>query len=80
MLEKEKIDRINVLAKKSKEDQLTGAEEKEQEELRKEYLNSFRNHFKSQLDRVKVVDEEGNEIPKSELAKSKKLKRKKKEN
>lgn len=80
MLEKEKIDRINALARKSKEDQLTKAEEKEQEALRKEYLNSFRNHFKSQLDRVKVVDESGNEIPKTELAKSKKHKHKQKEN
>lgn len=79
MLEKEKIDRINALARKSKEDQLTKAEEKEQEVLRKEYLNAFRNHFKSQLDRVKVVDESGNEIPKTELAKNKKHKHKKKE-
>ena len=39
MLKKEKLERINHLAKKSKEQGLTDEEKKEQEALRKEYIN-----------------------------------------
>lgn len=57
MLEKEKIDRINVLAKKAKEEGLSQAEKKEQEKLRKEYLENFRKSFRAQLDNIEIVDE-----------------------
>lgn len=57
MLKKEKIDRINHLAKKSKgEEGLTEEEKKEQEQLRKEYIEKFREHFKGHLNRVKFVE------------------------
>ncbi|MEI3519306.1 MAG: DUF896 domain-containing protein [Clostridia bacterium] len=66
MLKKEKIDRINHLAKKSKgEEGLTEEEKKEQEQLRKEYIEKFREHFKGHLNRVKFVED----LSEEELAK-----------
>lgn len=57
MLEKEKIDRINELAKKAKSEGLTDEEKKEQEELRKQYIEKFREHFKGHLNRIKFVED-----------------------
>jgi len=57
MLSKEKIDRINHLAKKSKGDGLTEKEKEEQHLLRQEYLASFRDHFRSQLDNIHFVED-----------------------
>lgn len=54
MLQKEKIDRINYLAKKAKTEGLTNLEKKEQKELREEYLKAFRKNFKSQLDCIEI--------------------------
>lgn len=51
----ELIERINFLSKKSKTDGLTEQEKHEQAELRKEYLSSFRNNFKRQLDNVDIT-------------------------
>ena len=65
MLKKEKIDRINHLAKKSKSEGLTDEEKKEQEQLRKEYIEKFREHFKGHLNRVKFVED----LSEEELAK-----------
>ena len=65
MLKKEKIDRINHLAKKSKGEGLTDKEKKEQEQLRKEYIETFREHFKGHLNRVKFVED----LSEEELAK-----------
>lgn len=65
MLKKEKIDRINHLAKKSKGEGLTDEEKKEQEQLRKEYMEKFREHFKGHLNRVKFVED----LSEEELAK-----------
>ena len=44
MLSKEKIARINELAKKAKSTGLTPAEAKEQSKLRSEYLQTFKNN------------------------------------
>lgn len=60
MLSKEKMDRINHLARKSKSEGLNPEEKKEQDKLRKEYLEAFRSSFKKTLDNVIIVDEEGN--------------------
>ena len=57
MLIKEKMDRINVLAKKSKCDGLTDEEMAEQKILREEYLVKFREHFKGHLENIKFVDD-----------------------
>ncbi len=55
MLGKEKLARINELARKSKSEGLTSQEREEQQVLRKDYLAAFREHFRQQLDSVKVV-------------------------
>lgn len=57
MLEKSRLDRINELARKSKEEGLTPEEKKEQEILRKEYIEAFRANFKNQLKQIKFVED-----------------------
>lgn len=58
---KEKIDRINALAKKSKTPEgLTDEEKAEQAVLRREYIDSFKRSLTSQLDNTYIVDEKGN--------------------
>lgn len=56
MLSKEKLDRINFLAKKSKEVGLTVEEQEEQKILRQEYLSAFRENFKKQLESIEIID------------------------
>jgi len=56
MLTKEKMDRLNELARKSKTESLTPEEKAEQAELRKEYLEKFRECFKNQLESIRFVD------------------------
>jgi uncharacterized protein YnzC (UPF0291/DUF896 family) len=58
MLTKDKIDRINELARKSKKECLTPEEKEEQSELRKEYLGKFREHFKGYLESIRFDDED----------------------
>ncbi|NLL04587.1 MAG: DUF896 domain-containing protein [Clostridiaceae bacterium] len=73
-MDKSKIDRINELSKKSKTTGLTPAEKQEQQELRSEYIKSFRSNLKSTLDTIVIVDEKGNKSPlkqKSNIAKEK---------
>ena len=50
----ELINRINVLAHKSKTEGLTEDEKIEQQQLRKEYLDAFRENFKKQLDNIEI--------------------------
>lgn len=57
MLSKEKIDRINHLAKKSKAEGLDEVEKKEQKKLREEYLKTFRKNFRNQLDCIKIEEQ-----------------------
>lgn len=45
--------RINELAKKSKEEGLTSDELKEQEVLRREYIDRYKNNLKAQLEQIK---------------------------
>ncbi|SHJ54353.1 DUF896 domain-containing protein [Tepidibacter formicigenes] len=56
MLSKEKINRINYLARKSKTEGLSEIEKKEQQKLRKEYLENFRKDFRKKLDCIEIVD------------------------
>ncbi len=68
MLSKDKLDRINELAKKAKsEASLTEAEQKEQQELRDEYIQNFRSGMKNQIEGMKVVDEEGTDVTPEKL-------------
>lgn len=55
MLNKEKLDRLNELARKAKADDLSEAERKEQKILREEYLSNLRSYVKGHLDTVKYV-------------------------
>lgn len=57
MVSKEKLARINALARKSKTEGLTLEEKQEQTELREEYLENFRESFRAQLDSIEIVDE-----------------------
>lgn len=59
-MEKEKIERINYLARESNVRELTPEEKEEQTALRNEYREGFRRNFLSELDRIYVVDENGN--------------------
>lgn len=62
-MEQKKIDRINELARKSRELGLTDAEKKEQAALRAEYIAGFRRNLQAQLDSIVIVDEQGNRKP-----------------
>ena len=53
------IDRINFLAKKSREEGLTEEEKQEQARLRKEYVASVVGNLRSQLDNTYIIDENG---------------------
>ena len=50
-MDKNKIQRINELARKKKNIGLTEAEEAEQAALRKEYLDGYRENLKSMLEK-----------------------------
>lgn len=59
---KEKIARINELARKMKAEGLSEAEKTEQAQLRREYIASVVGDLKNQLDNTYVIDEKGNKI------------------
>ena len=58
-MEQYKIDRINVLAKKSKTEGLTEEEKQEQAVLRREYIDSFKNSLIGQLENTYIVEKDG---------------------
>ncbi|APC48540.1 DUF896 domain-containing protein [Virgibacillus halodenitrificans] len=62
MLSKDKLERINQLAKKSKQEGLSTEEKKEQKKLREEYLKNVRSSFKNQFKTMTVMDPEGNDV------------------
>ena len=74
MDEKEKLTRINELAKKKKETGLTQEEQKEQKVLREEYLEEFRSGMRHHIEGMKVVDLEGNDVTPDKLKKIQKEK------
>ena len=57
------IKRINELYHKSKAEGLTDEEKAEQKKLREDYVAARKGNIRSQLENIKVVDENGNEIP-----------------
>lgn len=56
------IARINELSRKNKTIGLTDEETKERDELRGMYLNNFKRNFKQQLDNIKYVEDEEDNI------------------
>ena len=56
MISNKKIKRINFLAKKSKNEGLTKEEKKEQEILRKEYIDNAKKSLRNQIDNIEIVD------------------------
>ncbi len=58
-MEKEKLNRINELAKKSKEAQLTDEEREEQAALRQEYIHEIRLSFGAMLDHTVIQYPDG---------------------
>ncbi|PWG00715.1 DUF896 domain-containing protein [Levilactobacillus bambusae] len=56
------LDRINELAHKAKEVELTELEKVEQKDLREQYLEKFREGFRSQLEMTQVFDKDGKEV------------------
>ena len=58
-MEKEKIDRINELARLKKERALTDAERAEQDGLRQEYITEFRASFGAILDNTVIERPDG---------------------
>ena len=62
-MEQSKLERINELARKSKESSLTEQEKEEQKILREEYIAMFKKSLTSTLENIVLVDEDGNETP-----------------
>lgn len=60
-MEKTKLDRINALAKKSREEGLSEEEKLEQKKLREEYIAEYRRGLEMQLESMYVLDKDGNE-------------------
>lgn len=58
-MNKEKIDRINFLARKQKAEGLTDQEKQEQFELRREYIESYKRSLVSQLENTYIVEKDG---------------------
>ncbi len=56
MITEKQVARINELYHKSKNEGLTEEEFKEQQILRKLYIESFKANLKSQLDNIEIVD------------------------
>ena len=58
-MEQKKIDRINFLARKSRQEELTPDEKAEQAALRQEYRDSFVKSLTSQLENTYIVEKDG---------------------
>lgn len=54
------IERINELARKSRETELTAEEKEEQQRLRQEYVAAVRKNLRAQLDNTYIVRPNGN--------------------
>lgn len=72
MMTKEKLKRINVLAKKAKAEGLTEDEKVEQMNLRKEYLQNIRRSFTNQISSMTVIDPEGKDVTPEKVKRLKK--------
>ncbi len=71
-MEKEKIERINELARKKKAEGLTDTEAAEQAALRAEYIKEFRAQFGQVLDHTVIQYPDGSKTPLQDLKGKKK--------
>lgn len=67
MLSKEKLERINALAKKAKTEGLSEVEKTEQQALRQEYLQTFRSGMRNHIEGLKFIDPEGSDVTPEKL-------------
>ena len=58
-MDEKKITRINELYHKSKAEGLTEAERKEQQILRREYVEAFKQSLRSQLNNISIQEADG---------------------
>lgn len=58
-MDDKKIDRINELYHKSKAEGLTAAEQKEQQVLRREYVDAFKQNLRSRLNQISIEEADG---------------------
>ncbi|MEE0945904.1 MAG: DUF896 domain-containing protein [Acutalibacteraceae bacterium] len=58
-MEQKKIDRINFLARKSREEGLTEEEKQEQAVLRREFIDSYKRSLEMQLNNTTILYEDG---------------------
>ena len=56
------IARINELSRKNKTVGLTDEETTERDKLRQQYLNNFKRNFRQQLDSIKYVEDEEDNV------------------
>ena len=55
----EKIERINVLARKAKTEGLTDEERAEQQALRREFIDDFKRNLRGTLDNISIQENDG---------------------
>lgn len=55
----EKIQRINELYHKAKKEGLTETEKKEQQVLRKQFIDDFKRNLRGQLDNISIKEADG---------------------
>lgn len=58
-MDENKLKRINELARKSKAEGLTAEERREQESLRREYIEAVRMNLRSQLNNIDILEKDG---------------------
>ena len=58
-MDEQKIARINELYHKSKAEGLTAKERKEQQLLRREYIDAFKRNLRSQLNQISIHEMDG---------------------
>ena len=71
-MNKEKIERINALARKQKAEGLSEEEKAEQAALRREYIDAYKKSLTDQLDNMYILEPNGTKrkvTPKDETAK-----------
>ena len=61
-MEKKKLDRINFLARKSRESELTPEEKEEQKQLRDEYRKSVVGNLEAQLNNTYILEPDGRKV------------------